>query len=446
MRLQQIAADLAFALLADRLTHQGMLDRAAQLFGEQLAWMPGLAQRIVNRFGDGGRPRRAVLCRFLQRDRAFKRACLPGKLTTPGHLLAVPVSRPVATLAAIELPELATCGQIASWLGLTSAELRGFATHRDRTSAGPMLHYCHTWVRKASGDPRLIEAPKPRLKALQRRLLEEVLDRVPVHAAAHGFCRGRSVRTYVTPHLGQHVVLRLDLCDFFPSIRYGRILGLFMALGLPEDAARLLAGLTVTVTPIAVFDDLAADDRDRLGSAARRLYRRAHLPQGAPTSPALANLCAYGLDRRLTGLAVASGAAYTRYADDLLFSGDADFARRVEAFHVHAAAIALEEGFPVRFRKTRIMRRSTRQHAAGVVLNVRPNVRRQDYDRLKATLFQCATRGPASQNHAGHGEFRAHLRGRIAHVASLNPTRGRKLRALFDAIDWPGEATLVPGR
>ena len=84
---------------------------------------------------------------------------------------------------------------------------------------------------------------------------------------------------------------------------------------------------------------------------AHLLYRRPHLPQGAPTSPALANLCAFRLDRRLSGLAEAAGARYTRYADDLAFSGDVPFGRMAERFSVQVAAIVAEEGFSVAARK-----------------------------------------------------------------------------------------------
>ena len=107
-------------------------------------------------------------------------------------------------------------------------------------------------------------------------------------------------------------------------------------------------------------------------------------------------------------LAESAGAVYTRYADDLAFSGDADFDRRAERFSVHAAAVLAEEGFSVHHRKTRIMRQGVRQYLAGIVTNERVNVVRADYDRLKAILTNCARRGPESQNREGHEDFRAH--------------------------------------
>jgi RNA-directed DNA polymerase len=167
------------------------------------------------------------------------------------------------------------------------------------------------------------------------------------------------------------------------------------------------------------------------------LYSRPHLPQGAPTSPALANLRAYRVDCRLMGLARSAGAEYTRYADDLAFSGADDFEKRVERFSIHVAAILADEGFSVNHRKTRVMRQGVRQRLAGLAANQHVNVIRADFDRLKATLTNCVRLGPASQNHAEHPMFRAHLEGRVGFVESINPGKGARLRRIFDKIDWP---------
>jgi hypothetical protein len=161
------------------------------------------------------------------------------------------------------------------------------------------------------------------------------------------------------------------------------------------------------------------------------------LPQGAPTSPALANLCAYRVDCRLTGLARSAGAEYTRYADDLAFSGDTDFERSVERFSLHVVAILTDEGFIVNHRKTRIMRRSVRQRLTGLVANQRLNVARTDFDRLKATLTNCVRLGPVSQNREGHPMFREHLNGRVGFVESINAPKGARLRRIFEQIAWP---------
>jgi hypothetical protein len=160
------------------------------------------------------------------------------------------------------------------------------------------------------------------------------------------------------------------------------------------------------------------------------------LPQGAPTSPALANLCSYRLDCRLSGLAQAAGAAYSRYADDLAFSGGDGFEHGVERFATHVAGILKEERFTVQHRKTRIMRQSVRQHLAGLVTNQRLNVQRSDFDVLKATLTNCVRHSPETQNREAHPYFREHLQGRVAFVESINREKGMRLRAIFNQIRW----------
>jgi hypothetical protein len=166
------------------------------------------------------------------------------------------------------------------------------------------------------------------------------------------------------------------------------------------------------------------------------LLRTPHLPQGAPTSPALANLVARRLDVRLRGLARAFDAEYTRYADDLAFSGDARLGRATEAFVAKVGGIALDEGFEVRFRKTRVMHASQRQMLAGIVVNEKPSLRRAQIELLEAILVNSLRRGPATENRDGHPDFRAHLRGRVAWAEHVAPRRAARLRALYDRIDW----------
>jgi RNA-directed DNA polymerase len=127
---------------------------------------------------------------------------------------------------------------------------------------------------------------------------------------------------------------------------------------------------------------------------------------------------------------------YTRYADDLAFSGDGEFARYVKRYAAQIAAIATEEGWPVQHHKTRIMRQGMRQQLAGVVVNTRVNLARDEYDRLKAILTNCVRHGPASQNRDGRPDFSAYLSGKVAWVRSVNEARGSKLQALLARIAW----------
>jgi RNA-directed DNA polymerase len=319
------------------------------------------------------------------------------------------------------VPRLGTVGELATWLGVGVGELEWFADVRglERVVRDEALrHYRYSQVPRASGPPRVLEAPKPRLKALQRRVLHELLDFIPVHDAAHGFVGGRSARTHAALHVGRRIVVRVDLEDFFAGVSAARVFGIFRAAGYPESVAHVLTGLCTNAVP-------AEESVPGHWRLSRRLATP-HLPQGAPTSPALANLAAFALDRRLTGLAAAIGATYSRYADDLVFSSSARLRTPVDAI----ASIARAEGFRVNAAKTRVMARGRRQTVTGIVVNAHPNVPRAEYDALKATLHRAAHDGPA-------GLDPTHLLGRIAWVESLNPHHGAKLRERFAAIPWP---------
>jgi hypothetical protein len=119
----------------------------------------------------------------------------------------------------------------------------------------------------------------------------------------------------------------------------------------------------------------------------------------------------------------------TRYADDLAFSGDETFSRSLRFFLPQAGAIALEEGFRLNYRKTRVMRRGQRQELCGVVINEKPNIPRRERDRLRAVLFNVARFGLESQNQDGHRDFRRYLEGKVAWVAAVNGAAGGKLKA-----------------
>jgi hypothetical protein len=217
------------------------------------------------------------------------------------------------------------------------------------------------------------------------------------------------VHTFAAVHANRPTLVRLDLRAFFTSITAGRIYGLFRTAGHPEPVAHTLTALCTTRTPHAV--------------SGRIEHRTPHLPQGAPTSPALANLVAFRLDRRLHGLAARFGARYGRYADDLAFSGSLKAAGLIEA----VTAVVADEGFRVNPAKTRVRGRGDRQLLAGLVVNERPAVPRAEYDRLRAMLHNAARDG-------ADPDLLAHLTGLAAWAAHGHPARAAKLRRLLREI------------
>jgi RNA-directed DNA polymerase len=411
---RELGRVLAGAFLAGPWEPEAMAARGRRVLGRAPAWLGDVVQETLLAYHRPPLDRPRELAAYValaleERPRTPRRARVrrAALFTTEMGFAPWPVPRLDAPGELAELLEL-DAGQLA-WL----ADVRGL----ERAAPERLRNYRYLHVPRRSGPPRVIERPKLRLKEVQRRLLRELLVWIPTHPAAHGFVAGRSAITHARAHAGRRVVVRLDLEDFFAGVTAARVYGIFRTAGYPEAVAHALTGLCTNVVP----PELSVPEHFRL---ARRLATP-HLPQGAPTSPALANLAAFRLDRRLTGLAAAAGATYTRYADDLVLSCD----HRLRTPAAMIAEIAAAEGFRVNRAKTRVMSRAARQTVTGMVVNERLNAPRRDYDSLKAILHNAAVHGPGELDPA-------HLRGRIAWVESLNPARGAKLRARFDAITW----------
>lgn len=335
-------------------------------------------------------------------------------------------------LTRLGLPVFHNPAGLAAWLGLPVGRV-AWLVHRCEEGQRPhdvrSAHYHFRWAKKRTGSHRLIEAPKPMLKAIQRKLLREILDHVPMHTACQGFVVGRSIRTNAMPHVGQRVVVKLDLENFYSTVGHSRVVAIFRSLGYSREAAIWLAGLTTSSIPA----NLDVPDNNL---ALLNVYRGRHLPQGAPTSPALANLSAFSLDLRLAGLARTFQAQYTRYADDLTFSGPQRFLYGLPVFLQLVGKIIKAERFRLHPSKRHILRNNQQQKVTGVVVNTRVNVDRADYDRLKALLTNCRRHGARSQNRDNHEDFAQHVLGRIGHIKHLNPHKGDKLLGMFRQVDW----------
>jgi len=351
-------------------------------------------------------------------------------------------------LAAAGLPVLGTLTDLAAATGLTWQRLLWLAGPSTACpSASP--HYYFFSLPKARGGERLILAPKPTLKRVQRWILDRILSPVPVGDCVHGFRRHRSIRTNAEPHCGKEVVVRFDLEDFFHTVTYRRVRGLFRSLGYSTEVSVLL-GLLTTFRPRAYPYEFMRHVPHlvwlRSTSSRRRSYRGfpttpPFLPQGAPTSPAIANLVARRLDRRLAGLARRFGADYSRYADDLTFSGQAGFRRDLDRFLPFVRRIVQEEGFYLASGKQRIRRKGGRQTVTGVVVNRHPNPPRDTYRRLRALLHKAATRGPSDvylddRPWVDPAELRRYFEGWVAHVSNVNRAKGERLRTVLERVKW----------
>jgi RNA-directed DNA polymerase len=248
---------------------------------------------------------------------------------------------------------------LARRLGLAAADLQ----------ATPVA-YREFEIPKRSGGRRRIAAPEPPLKALQKRILRRLLDRLEAHPAATGFEHCHSIATNALCHAGQAVVLRMDIKDFFPSTTERRVRDWFHAIGWNRDASSLLT---------------------------RLVTHRGGLPQGAPTSPRISNLVNHRLDARLEGLARKVGASYTRYADDMTFSFRKDDRAAIHSVIRATKAIVAEDGYALhQDRKLQVRRRHEQQRVTGLVVNAGVRLPRETRRRLRAVEHHLRTGKPAT--------------------------------------------------
>ena len=229
-------------------------------------------------------------------------------------------------------------------------------------------HYQEFWMRKRSRGYRMISAPDKDLQAIQSTIYSRILSSVTiVHPAAVGFRCGRSVVDNAAPHLGKRYVLKMDIHDFFGSIRSPRVRQTFKKIDYPENVSKVLGALCC-------------------------LHR--HLPQGAPTSPALSNIVGYEMDRKLAALAAEYGLTYTRYADDLTFSGDV-FPK--EQIIPQVKRIIRDEKFEPNHKKTHFMNQSSRKIITGVSVasGVKLTIPKSKKREIRKNVYFILTKGLA---------------------------------------------------
>jgi RNA-directed DNA polymerase len=329
-------------------------------------------------------------------------------------------------LEALGLPELSTPAELAEALGLSISRLRWLAFHAE---AATRVHYVSFEVAKKSGGTRKLSAPHRSLATAQRWIFDRIVKTLPIEPEAQGFAPGRSILTNALPHSGRAVVLNLDLKDFFPSVGFRRVRSVFLRVGYSPAVSTILALLCTECPRRTVVYD---------GTTYHVATGPRGLPQGASTSPGLSNLVARRLDRRLSGLSKKLGATYTRYADDITFSGDDELNPKVGYLMARVRHIAEAEGFTVNEAKSRVLRRNAAQVVTGLVVNDRPGVPREEVRRLRAILHRAKSEGLEAQNRQGHPHFRAWLQGKIAYVSMARPEVGERLLAELEALEKPG--------
>lgn len=259
-------------------------------------------------------------------------------------------------------------------------------------------HCYHQWqLPKNSGGTRTISAPGPSLKRVQRALLDSLLTPLDAHPCAYGFVTGRSIKDNASVHVGQPIVVNADVGNCFPSVRWPLVLGVLRR----DLGGELSAGAIGTVVDLCTAEG--------------------GLPIGAPTSPALLNRVLLRTDEILLEQAQRRGCRYSRYADDLTFSGEHGAVQMLGI----AKGVLGRIGLTLDPKKTNIFRRGRRQVCTGLVVNEQVSVPRRVRRRMRAAVHRQSLEGKSTWH--GEPQSGSSLRGRLAFLSMMHPQEAARL-------------------
>ncbi|WP_299221434.1 reverse transcriptase family protein [uncultured Aquimarina sp.] len=320
------------------------------------------------------------------------------------------------------LPILQTAEEVAKAMGITIGQLRFLAFSRKNAKVN---HYIRFQIPKKTGGFRHISAPQPKLKAAQHWILEHILNKVAMHPNAHGCVIGRSIKTNAVPHVAKDVVINQDLKNFFPSIVYSRIRGVFKALGYSDQVATIFA-LLCSEPKILEVSVLGEEYYAQRGER--------FLPQGSPCSPAITNILCKKLDYRLAGLAAKYGFTYTRYVDDLTFSATHEQYEQITTILKYSRRIVKEENFTLHPDKLRVMKKGVRQEVTGVVVNEKPNIEKKSLKRFRALLYQIEKDGLEGKVWTGKADLLSQIHGYANFINQIDSEKGKKYKEQVTVI------------
>lgn len=257
-------------------------------------------------------------------------------------------------------------------------------------------HYRRVILLKKDGGQRVLSVPDAALKTIQRRILQVLLVHMPVSPYATAYRFGTSTVTNARPHTASPMVLKLDILHFFDSIRYSDVKAAAFPAEIYAEPLRIL------LTMLCYFGDA--------------------LPQGAPSSPAITNILLRETDEKIGLWCRERNIVYTRYCDDMTFSGTFSPDEVIEMVRGELR----EKGLLLNGKKTRILRRSQRQVVTGIVVNEKMSVPASYRRKLRQELYYCRKFGISSHlQRTGldvpEEAYRLRLLGRVNYVLRLSP-------------------------
>lgn len=303
------------------------------------------------------------------------------------------------------IPFIVNTYHLSNVLGIKWERIKNIINDKDKM-------YYNFPISKKRGGKRLISMPSQDLKIIQTLIKEKILEKVKVHDNAYGFINGKSIKENAEKHLNQEVLLNIDLENFFPSIHRGRVYFIFKYLcNFDNDLAFCLTELTT--------------------------YKNA-LPQGAPTSPILSNIVAYMLDVRLSGLAKKNKIIYTRYADDITFSGNKD---KINNKLLYSVTKIIEDcGFKLNENKTRFSGKHRRQEVTGLIVNNDVVTVSKKYIKdIRQELYYIKKFGVVDHRRKvgfKNKYYKDHILGKIMFINEIDKNKAKKLLQQFNEINW----------
>jgi RNA-directed DNA polymerase len=302
--------------------------------------------------------------------------------------------------------------------------------------------YRHFRIRKRSGGKRRIVAPNPLLLNVQRWIDQRILSKAAVLPCSTAFSTGSSPLKNAQPHCGATWMVKTDIRNFFESISERQVYHVFREFGYRKVVAFELARLTTRPFSHSTRYKQAKRWTNSGGWQFFWSPRVGHLPQGAPSSPKLANLVCRKLDQILSDLAAKNNCFYTRYADDIVFSGtQLDRKKAVQLLRECSKALSTF-GFQRNRHKSRILPPGARKVVTGLTVNdERPRLPREMRDRIRSHLYYSRRYGPVEHcKRTGFRSvvgFKAHLGGLIEYCISVDAALGNRFRGDFNQIPWP---------
>lgn len=302
--------------------------------------------------------------------------------------------------------------------------------------------YTSVALPKQSGGTRPISVPEPILMDVQRWLLSNVLNRVPEHPASFAYRHGVSIVQCAEQHVGAQWMVKMDLHNFFGTVLESSVYPVFRRLGYSKLVAFELARITTR----AEGNLRASGSEHVIGDYS--MHSQGVLPQGGPTSGQLANAVAGRLDRLLQAYATRSGLVYTRYSDDLAFSGHSTFSR-MEASGVigDVNGLVRRAGFEAHRTKSRVVPPGARKIVLGLLVDDSVRLLPEDRRRIEVHLRGCQKFGLAK--HAAHRGFDSvfsfidHLDGWISFALGVERARAtawrQQLRQILTADGLPAD-------